>query len=580
MGRARLTPCALRCWLAASGAVLVLTALPGAARAFSLGEPLGQPASLDSTWTLHLHAHGENGDELDDNDDYADLLSIYNLQGRWGQHRLGLRLDALRFFAPPTGQAVRDAGSADYADEYVLEKVSYGWRRGGLQLGLGDQYVTLGRGLVLSLRKEDELGVDTSLRGGLAQFDSRWFRATALAGYTNAANLDPVNERLRFSSCSPTLAGGPGCDPLAIDPADLLVGARAEGRVPGWGSLGFSELLLRRADESEGVLVHGASLEIPALPFRLGELYAEGALLATPAGAGDDGVGLYAAYTGGFGPVSLLVEGKHYSAFLLQTALSVDARYSPDRTVVYNEPPSLEPNRLIPYDNVDATGGRIQASLAVDATDSVVSLTVAGFRTGPEASRRQVRHVYGGIEQRFAGGSRADLSLGARSDLPEEGTPGAERRVVHSEGKVVVPVTGPHSASLAWTLLYWRQLLPGQPEEKDYRQGDLILAWSWAPTLSASLILGYDDEFDTRTNPTLLREQEERYRAGLDADPALAEVAVRQVYFAGEVTWYPAEWLVLQALAGSLRGGPKCLSSVCRVYPPFSGARAEATVRF
>ena len=37
---------------------------------------------------------------------------------------------------------------------------------GHFEITLGDEYVQLGKGLVLSLREKDQWGLDTALRGG------------------------------------------------------------------------------------------------------------------------------------------------------------------------------------------------------------------------------------------------------------------------------------------------------------------------------------------------------------------------------------------------------------------------------
>ena len=288
---------------------------PGVSDAFSLGRPEGRPAILDSTWTLHLHAHGDNENARDDDDDYGDLLSIYNLRAGLADHTLSLRFDALRFLDPPSGAAIRDSNSADYADEYVLEKLSWTWRGQGLSLSAGDQYVTFGRGLALSLRKVEELGVDTTLRGGRAELSTRYLRATLVGGWTNAGNFDPISERLRFASCTPTYGGEEfSCNPLRIGPADPILGARVEGRWPGVLHLGLEEvqLSLEQQDGSaQESWLHGVSLELPGLPLDLGELFVEGVLLDRGGSPDDRGLGIYAALALYLGPLSLLVEGKH-----------------------------------------------------------------------------------------------------------------------------------------------------------------------------------------------------------------------------------------------------------------------------
>jgi hypothetical protein len=51
-------------------------------------------------------------------------------------------------------------------------------------------------------------------------------------------------------------------------------------------------------------------------------------------------------------------------------------------------------------------------------------------------------------------------------------------------------------------------------------------------------------------------------------------------YFNGGVLYRFAEGSNLKVLVGQQRGGLKCVSGVCKVFPPFEGARAELTLRF
>ena len=53
----------------------------------------------------------------------------------------------------------------------------------------------------------------------------------------------------------------------------------------------------------------------------------------------------------------------------------------------------------------------------------------------------------------------------------------------------------------------------------------------------------------------------------------------RQVFLAGGVS-VRLNRLLLRLLAGSLRGGKRCVAGGCRELPPFSGVRLEVGLRF
>jgi hypothetical protein len=51
-------------------------------------------------------------------------------------------------------------------------------------------------------------------------------------------------------------------------------------------------------------------------------------------------------------------------------------------------------------------------------------------------------------------------------------------------------------------------------------------------------------------------------------------------YFNGIVSYNLTSSSNLSLFAGQRRGGLRCVSGVCRIYPPFEGVRLDATVRF
>ena len=59
------------------------------------------------------------------------------------------------------------------------------------------------------------------------------------------------------------------------------------------------------------------------------------------------------------------------------------------------------------------------------------------------------------------------------------------------------------------------------------------------------------------------------------------EPAQPKDYFPGGVLDFsPTPSSTIRLFAGASRGGLKCVSGVCRVFPPFEGVKLTATVRF
>src|SRR5262245_30821688 len=112
--------------------------------------------ALDITSTTIVGWHADNDDGRPENDDYLEIYERLNAQLARGPWLAGLRLDTATFLGEPV---------PDLEDRYRPEKAWVGFVGRELEAAAGDSYVSFGRGLALSLRKIDELGVDTTVRG-------------------------------------------------------------------------------------------------------------------------------------------------------------------------------------------------------------------------------------------------------------------------------------------------------------------------------------------------------------------------------------------------------------------------------
>jgi len=147
-------------------AVALALAAPGRARA--------EVPKIDVTSTTGINWHTDNDDDFEDaenyDDNYGEAVERLNLSTSHGKWVGGLRLDVTGFFsepepADPEIQPHPHQLKSRYENRYTLEKIYLGWRSRDVEVRLGDSYASLGRGLTLSIRKVDELGVDSSVRG-------------------------------------------------------------------------------------------------------------------------------------------------------------------------------------------------------------------------------------------------------------------------------------------------------------------------------------------------------------------------------------------------------------------------------
>ncbi|WP_437732245.1 DUF6029 family protein [Sorangium sp. So ce1335] len=221
-------------------AALVLAACPAAA--IELPNVGGEPVSLDVVNTAAATYHFDNRNDdprypsryLDDN--YGEVLNRLDAQINWWRLQLGTRLNASFYVARPSATSVelqqkvlndevsfsledaRRELHTRYLTTVYPAKLWLTYTQPGIEATVGDVYAQLGRGLVFSVRKMDELAVDTTLRGGRLvldrDFGSLRLEATAIAGQMNPLRVDDASGRRIHGDGSPLFFGFPGADDL------------------------------------------------------------------------------------------------------------------------------------------------------------------------------------------------------------------------------------------------------------------------------------------------------------------------------------------------------------------------------
>ena len=114
--------------------------------------------TVTDTLIGEYHVDNRNGNDTDD--DYGLALTRLNLTANAGDLSTSVRLDGFYYYDPPSDQ---------YVNQAHLERISIGYRLGDFRVEAGDFYQQLGRGIVLSIRKVDEVccegsqGMETSV---------------------------------------------------------------------------------------------------------------------------------------------------------------------------------------------------------------------------------------------------------------------------------------------------------------------------------------------------------------------------------------------------------------------------------
>jgi hypothetical protein len=269
-------------------------------------------------------------------------------------------------------------------------------------------------------------------------------------------------------------------------------------------------------------------------------------------------------------PITVTAEMKHYRRFFPLLG-NVDTVRAPEYTVLqYNTPPTTEPfwvDTEFEGFNTCVTGGRVRTDVEVGPGTNVYG-AVGHYRTWAESvaneqcdtadtNLNRVWDTAAGFEIVSRNRkSRASATVGSRFDDTDRPIPdpsGGETHVFYREIYVRYDIIQWLGGPFALKLQGWnrrrRETLGGPVEP--WLELQHLTGIEWAPRLTVGVGVEYTG------NPQF---------------PPL--------YFNGVLSYALSPSSNLSLFAGQRRGGLRCVSGVCRVYPPFEGVRLDATFRF
>ncbi len=452
-----------------------------------------------------------------------------------------------RAAGPPRYQHA-DSYDWRYRNDVVLERLNVAYRRGDWTITVGDTFRQLGRGIVLSIRKVDEAGLDVALRGGAVEFRGDDHRLALFAGRANPANLDAINQQ--YVEPVDDIIAGYDYQLRAVDGLRLNLFA---------AYLEVGEPLFADRGDRDYNLSQGLSIELPS-PTEWMSIYAEGDLQTR--NIGDQNTLGFAGYlTANFSyqDFSVLAEAIALDDFQQDgsgnTALS-------GASFAYNQAPTLERIDQETLNAASMVGGRLRLEqYFFDADTTVyVSGNLLLNQPGQPSELRQM-HGYAGFKTLYAAGSsRIELSGGYRDEtqtsLPPIETPFATLRQGHHQIKSTrhVELDWLHALGGGYALHLTSTNEFRELENEPRQRGTLLAGIDRAGFGGLTFEFGYNNE---TTGP-----------------------GIRTLFFAAIAKWEATNWLTIAGTGGTQRGGIKCINGVCREYPAFSGARLEIIGRF
>ena len=476
--------------------------------------------SVTNTAIGEYRSDNQNGE--DDDDNYGIMLDRLNVNGGYKDISAFTRVDATRFFEPPT---------ESFANQLRLERIGGTYVLDDWTIELGDFYNQYGQGLVLSVRKLDEAGIDIAIRGAHLRYEGDQHTLDAFAGVANAANMDAISQH------------------SVEDVNDILSGFNYELAPSESVKVGFYGLYNqpeeRILDTRDYTLNSGLYIDFPGLAEWL-VLYMEYAVqqrvLAESPQAGS------AAYVNTelrWGDFSISNETMLLNEFEQKGSrnTALDSRFD------YSRPPTLERLDQEVLNNRDVMGTRFRVEYYFFDWDLLLFLN-SMYRINDWAEESELHQFHGfiGGELNFDEGTSRLTSMTGYRHEQQWGATEPFKTIVHFDVDYLQYLGGDFSLHLTSNTWYrWFA-------DINFLQGSTFLGIEKSGLGGATFELGYDT---------------------FDPTPG-----VRNVFYAGIFTWEVSESIRLSSTIGNQRGGIKCIAGVCREYPAFSGVKGALITRF
>ncbi len=530
--------------------------------------PLFGRTTFSLTSTTIARYRGNNYDANLYDDDFASLYERLELALQSDEVRVESRIDG--FLPQQTLEVPSRCAATGFENDprcYIAwdlrpERLTLRWEPGEWIIEAGDSQIVFGRGMALSFRKVDLLGIDTALRGGHVRYQGSNFRFGLHGGVANPQNQDPID--------------------LSIirEPDDFVAGGTFAVTMPGSTPITVGGHLLRiwfQDDQGGGytnraVDVGGWTFEAPGLADGRLALYAEANGMRRTFNLGDEartqgGRAVYGSAQLQLDNLTVLLEWKDYSNFLIAPSTT---EAHPWR--IYNAAPPVEyngPQRLRAIGNQRGGGVRVDYAFLPGPWSFSVNSVLYGLNEDALADPWDgvlVTHSWVTLTKRqeydpgvnwsfdFQGGARYEILL----HDPTFSTFHAgdlDRWMIH--GRVDVTVTsGDHSFDVVVDHRHERQIVGNVIQE--FQIGGAAITYTFGVPFTLTLALRWTD---FQPGVVQQRAMKDYNFLGGEFYPSIE----------GRYTFEPGTYLGL--FVGQTPGGQVCSGGVCRDVPTFEGIR-------
>lgn len=501
--------------------------------------------------------HADNMDMNSFNDDYFNLRNRFNLSYIDPRFEGTLRLDST-FLLNYEGETPQAPPGKKYSNDVRIERIRGIFKVSrNLLITAGDSYVQIGNGILLSLRKISEFGMEKSLRGLRVDYKNSLVNFGLMGGITNINNVD---EQYGY---------------FYEDPMDRIIAGKLYLRPVRRAEFGVHGILLNWNRRLRG-------RQVSPMAYATGGIFRSNFFHSLVSIQGEfdvlwreipeKAIGHYRMGEAGYinlhasvWRLGFLLEGKWYENF------DLSGSFVGDTPCMYNQPPTTERVDQEIEAGYSVYGGRLKIDFNLGRGYSLFANLSAGdyasftdVVAGRDANRlAYYSHLYGGLNIFWAdGASELSISGGWRREMePEVNTATGEetgnyhkrKHIYHVEGKVKWYLG--RGFSLTYSIYHQSRAKKKGVGYKKYIRGCQIFGLE----IAGKMALGFGFEYDTE----LVRDD-----------------LKRNLYGWWESRFYPVDNCVIIVRGGNEMGGLKCVSGICREIPPFAGLRADVVYRF
>lgn len=454
-------------------------------------------------------------------------------------------------------------------NDYRFEKISLSYSYKNQSLTAGDFYITQGKGIALSLNKEDELGIDTTLQGGIFNYNIKnIFDGNLFGGRVNNTNLDPFSNEI-YDDKNDIILG----TTLNITPVKIFKSGLHFNNIM-FNEPDFDETYSKPAKfEQQTMQIIGGYLSVNKV-FDLFDAYFEYDYLNNNfyddkslyrEDLVDNGYAVYGSLNVFIKKLNILSEFKKYKNFQIGFKSDIASNNKKSEfginpqsitgydSVFYNNLPTLERVGEKVYDmGTDVYGIRTKATYKI--SENIKPYVNYLFNHTNYYKDLTAHHIYLGSEFYFNElKNKIDASFSYRNEDNYYGYYG-----INLDANIYI------NSLFSFEFKSYYYLAKQEYETKN------------ANDETVKKTDGYQD---SETNVSLILFND-LYLSYLFTRYTYSQVDKQNHYHAFELKYKYLSDSFIKLFYGEIRGGLKCIGGVCKDYPPFKGFKTEFVLNF